>query len=153
MDDPVAFAAILLRQAAKAVEALTEEEKASLLAGEASFRIAIESKTRPRRTQQSTGEIDVVALRARLESSRSRDEAQRILEEMSLSKVALQKITKAFELNCMKDDSVSRLVERIVDATVGFRLRSQAIQGRDESTKGKQAIQSEIGNGGDSGLS
>jgi hypothetical protein len=153
MDDPVAVAAILLRQVAKAVEALTEEEKTSLLAGEASLRIAVESKTRHRRTPQSNEEMDVEALRERLESCRSRTDAHRIIEDMSLSKVALRQISKSFELHFTKDDTTDRLVERIVEATVGFRLRSQAIQGKAETTKdGDLAVQHEAGNRGDPGL-
>lgn len=144
MEDPIAFAVTLFRQVAKVVESLTEEEKAAIVSGEASLRVNVEPKTRPRRAPQSTDGTDIVALRARLDSCQSRDDAERIIEAMSLSKAALRQITKAFELPNTKDDSVDRLVERIVESTVGFRLRSQAIQGKVETKKeGQQGIQPE----------
>lgn len=157
MEDPIAFAATLFRQCAKAVETLSEEDKAALISGEASLRVSVESKTRPRRSPQPTDDTDIIALRTRLDSCQSRDDAERIIEEMSFSKAALRQITKAFELPYTKDDSVSRLVERIVESTVGFRLRSQAIQGKGEpisttTKEGQQAVQPDTAKGGESSI-
>jgi len=147
MDDQITFVAILLRQVAKAVESLTEDEKSALVSGEASLRVSVESKARPRRVQPPTDETDIFTLRERLVSCQTREEAERIIEELSLSKTALRQIARALELPHQKDDSVSRLVERIVESTVGFRLRSQAIQGKVEpipaTKEGQQVAQPE----------
>ena len=149
MDDQITFAASLLRQVAKAVESLTEDEKSVLASGEATLRLSVETKTRPRRVQPSIGEIDTSALHERLASCESREEAERIIKEMSLTKASLQQITKAFELPNQKDDTTSKLIERIVESTVGFRLRSQAIQGKVEpiasSKESQQGAQPEPG--------
>ena len=140
MDDSLVFSSGLLRQVAKAIDALSPEERLSLLRGDAALRVIAEpiSKSRNRETKQSD-EVDVSAIRIRLDSCHTREEAAIVLDELALSKSSLLRLSKGLDLPSQRDDSVSKLIDRIIDSTVGFRLRSRAIQGRGESDVEKSA--------------
>ena len=64
MDDSLVFSSGLLRQVAKAIDALSPEERLSLLRGDAALRVIAEpiNKSRNRETKQSN-EVDVSAIR------------------------------------------------------------------------------------------
>lgn len=51
------------------------------------------------------------------------------LESLNPRKVQYEKILKELDSSFDKKDNIARLISKIIDATIGFRLRSQAIQG------------------------
>lgn len=132
MDDEFEFAASLLRFIAKDVQSLTEEQRGQLREGSAKLRLVVEPRLGGKRSEKSgAAEIDTAAIQAQLEECKSRNEAAEILRGLGLSKANLQKLTRAMDLPYQKDDNMERLLDRIVESAVGFRLRSQAIQRND----------------------
>ena len=63
---------------------------------------------------------------------RSRDEAMDLLIGSGHTRPDLVAVARALEAPSQKGDTVQRLRERIVEAAVGYRLRSQAIRGVDD---------------------
>jgi len=56
----------------------------------------------------------------------SRDQAEELLK--NFKKADLQRIAKDLDIPIQKNEDISRLREKIIESTVGFKLRSQAIQ-------------------------
>lgn len=65
---------------------------------------------------------------ARLNDCRQRDEAHEFLISHYPTKKYLQRIAQELEISVSKSDKVAELRERIVEATVGAKIRSKAIQ-------------------------
>lgn len=59
----------------------------------------------------------------------TRQEAQALLDEKYLSRKALEPIARKLDIPIMRQDKVEVLRDKIIEATVGARIRSQAIQG------------------------
>lgn len=58
-----------------------------------------------------------------------KEKGKAYLESLNLRKVQYEKILKELDSPFDKKDSIARLISKIIEATIGFRLRSQAIQG------------------------
>lgn len=134
MDDEIEFAASLLRVVAKDVQALNEDHRKQIKEGTARLRLVVEPRLSGKKSERSSAsEIDTAAIQSQLGECKSREEAAEVLRSSGLSKANLQKLTRAMDLPYQKDDNMERLVDRIVESAVGFRLRSQAIQGNDNA--------------------
>nr|WP_315251308.1 hypothetical protein [uncultured Duganella sp.] len=59
----------------------------------------------------------------------SREDAQALLSTRYPSKKALELIARRLDIPIIKQDKLEELRDKIVEATVGSRIRSQAIQG------------------------
>jgi len=51
------------------------------------------------------------------------------LEAAQLTRRNLEALARSFEVPVRKEDNLERLRDRIIDATIGARLNSQAIRG------------------------
>nr|MDE6695640.1 hypothetical protein [Muribaculaceae bacterium] len=65
----------------------------------------------------------------RLESMHDKEKGKVYLESLNLKKAQYEKILKELDSPFDKKDNIARLISKIIEATIGFRLRSQAIQG------------------------
>lgn len=65
----------------------------------------------------------------RISSLPSRQDAQAFLDSNFPSKKALEVIARRLDIPIIRQDKVEDLRDKIVEATVGARIRSQAIQG------------------------
>lgn len=140
MNDSLELAAALFKQLARSLDSLTPEDRDSILRGESTLRLVVEPKQKPKRSVVSpTEDFDIETILSRLGACQSREEARRVMEDLGLSKSALRQLTKVLDLPSQKDDSVPRFIDRIIEGTVGFRLRSHAIQGRDDTTLPRSA--------------
>lgn len=129
MDGDVAGRA-LARAIASFFRGLTDEDIAALASGDA--RIVVEYRRAPRRkTPSRRVAVDVNYVHEELSRASSREEARAVLEELSPLREQLKQVAKHLDLPTPKSDTVDRLRDRIVDGTVGFRLRSDAIRSAD----------------------
>ncbi|WP_417746720.1 hypothetical protein [Rosistilla oblonga] len=132
--DGIEFSVAAMRLIAKELQALTDEEKASLLDGSARLRLSVEDRSPARSSNAKSPNLDALnSVKQRLEVCETRDSATRLLEDEKLSKAGLQSLARMLDLPCQKSDTVDRLVEKIVEAVIGYKLRSKAIQGTSES--------------------
>jgi len=68
-----------------------------------------------------------------LTKARSRDEAKELLKDFK--RANLKELAKKIDIPLQSNDSVDKIKERIIESTVGFRLRSQAIRSNVEEPK------------------
>lgn len=133
MDDSIDFSVSLLRLVAKELQALTPDQRQQLSAGTAKLKLLFEASNTKKEVATSTS-VNANELRAQLEECKSRDDARGVLGNLKLSKKELQRISRELDLPVPRDDDAERLVDRIVESIVGFRLRSMAIQGKTEES-------------------
>lgn len=75
--------------------------------------------------------LDVRAIAAQLQALQSRDSGDALLREKAPNRSGLEAIARFLQLPVQRDDTVDRLRAKIVENTIGSRLRSDAIQGKD----------------------
>lgn len=63
-----------------------------------------------------------------LNSMQSREEAYSYMSSSDLKKADLEAICKQLDLPFTKKENIKALLEKIIEGTVGYKLRSQAIQ-------------------------
>jgi len=64
-----------------------------------------------------------------LDTSTTRDDALRMLQDQKLSSGMLKELASHLEIRTQKGDSTEVIMEKIIEATVGLRLRGAAIRG------------------------
>ena len=117
------------RRVSEALDGLSNEELERLIDPQ----YTIEIRLVRRRSRDETTLIPEVANLGNsiqtLTDLPSRDEAKRWLEEKFPSKRALEAIARHLDMPVLRQDKLEELRDKIVEATVGARIRSQAIQG------------------------
>ncbi|HBJ38365.1 MAG TPA: hypothetical protein DDZ51_27155 [Planctomycetaceae bacterium] len=133
MDDSIDFSISLLRLVAKELQSLTPEQRQAIAEGTAKLKLTVETAS-TKKEVAAIASVKTDELRLRLEECKSRDEARSILQELKLSKKELQRISRELELPVPRDDDSERLMDRLIESIIGFRLRSIAIQGKADDT-------------------
>lgn len=129
-DDPSGRA--LARALATFLRTVTDDDVRALERGEA--RIVVERKaTRQPRGAARRRDIDWDGLREKLVQAASREEGLALLEEFAPLRDQLKELARRLDLPTPKSDNVERLRDRIVDTTIGYRLRSNAIRSSDSN--------------------
>lgn len=119
---------LLLRRLADAIERLSADEQSRLLD------TAYEIELRPvRRRQKSSSigepELDISRLVSDLSAFDSRERALHHLIEVASTRVQVERVARFLDIPIAKHDKVEMLRDRVIEATVGSRLRSIAIKG------------------------
>ena len=66
----------------------------------------------------------------KLEECKSRDEGHEILTNHIKNKKDLEVLARFLEISVLKQDNIDQIREKIIEATIGAILRSNAIQGK-----------------------
>lgn len=85
--------------------------------------------------EKSSNNIEINNLASKIKEFNTREETQKYIEELKLKKDDLFVIGKLVNANISKKDTKTKIAEKIVDATVGARLRVEAISQIDLSRK------------------
>jgi hypothetical protein len=117
----------LLKHLAKATERLTDDEIAEVVAGKRRIILTTEDATADRPTVRTGEQPDFGDLIAGLQSAETRDAANRLIDETELTRTQLAQLAKSLDLPVHRGDDTARLREKIIETTIGFRLRSNAI--------------------------
>ncbi|SRR6266851_6616361 len=128
----VSRTAEVLRRVSNFLRTLSDDQIEDLIAGRVNLTLAPEPGRRRQRSKVDTPDVSMI--QAELQSRMSREEGMEYLESLSLTRPSLQAIAAAMDLPTPRGDSVARLKERILEATIGYRLRSEAIRSRDSSS-------------------
>lgn len=119
----------VLREISNFLRRLSDEEVRQLAAGEA--RIVLDSKkTRPSTRSKERGSVNIARTIEVLGTKATREEGLSYLEQLHLTRMNLRRLADAMDLPVPKSDTVDRLTDRIIEATIGYRLRSAAIRDR-----------------------
>lgn len=86
----------------------------------------------PRVRKQAVPSPLVDQLVVDLKGATDRDTALALLQKKGVTNKTLRAVASAFEIPASARDRKDLLQQRIVESTIGFRLRSQAIQGTNQ---------------------
>jgi hypothetical protein len=123
----------LLRALASLVETSDPDEVAAFLEGQAALsrgkrRYASEGDRLPLDLTSSIPR-DLPKLAETLHSLKSRDEGLSLLSSTSLTRRELEALGRLLGTPILKTDNMERLTEKIIEASIGSRLSSEAIRG------------------------
>jgi len=124
----------LLYSVNKLVNKLTDQELEILESGDFELLLNMPKGKKPKGDKQSATTLDEGSLKSiseQLDSAKSREEGLVIIESSLKNKNELEFFAKHIDVAVMKSDRVDKIKDNIVDATVGARLRSSAIQGKE----------------------
>lgn len=122
------LAAAALRRLAVALEKMSDEELARFSEPGTEIEIKV-LRRRIRDDVAPNARVDMTETVAKLTASASRSEASKLLEDGFATRKALEQIARHLDVVVSKQDKAETLRDRIIEATVGARLRSEAIQG------------------------
>lgn len=120
--------AFALRRCAEALTALNDDDLTKLSDENYSIEIKF-SRRRNKSPTETDDKNDIQQLSEKLISIDSRDQAFAFLNSNFKTKKRLETIARQFDIPILKSDKLENLTDKIVEATVGARKRSQAIQG------------------------
>jgi hypothetical protein len=122
----------LLLAVNKLVNKLTDEEMKKIEEGkfELSFNFSKEKSSKAEKTIFVIEEKSFKTITDQLDLAKSREEGLEIIESTLKNKNELELFAKHIDVAVMRSDKVETIKSNIVDATVGARLRSNAIQGK-----------------------
>lgn len=132
MVTPALFAR-LLRRMAELIEAMDDTEFEDFLGDIRSARPTPKSAG-SRRTprQEPPAKSDSYTSREivnRLQEADTREEGALILEQLHLTRRELVAVAHARSVHVTKEDNISRIEQKLIEAIIGSRLNSQAIRG------------------------
>lgn len=89
----------------------------------------------PHKSTRSSGDAklapyDLRRIADQLRVLPSREEGEALLREKITNRASLEALARTLQIPVQRDDTVERLRAKIVETLIGFRLRSDAIQGR-----------------------
>lgn len=123
----------MLRTCADYLSVLPSGDVDAFLNGELDLRMSVVRKKGKARRQEKVAALDVAQLpeiASRLRSMVSRTEGERFLRDIAPSKSALETLARYLDVATRREDRLDDLMQRIIEATIGFRLSSAAVRGR-----------------------
>lgn len=120
---------IAFRRITEALDSLSEEELRRL--SDPQYSVEIRAIRRRIKDESSIlpPDISVEDAIAQITALPSRQDAQTLLDKKFSSKKTLEVIARKLDIPIVRQDKVEDLRDKIIEATVGARIRSQAIQG------------------------
>ena len=119
----------IFRRIAEAVDALSEDEIKRL--SDPQYEVELRAVRRRSKDELAKPQepINVEEIIRELTNSATRQDAQAYLYSKYSSKKLLELIARQLDIPIIRQDKVEFLRDKVIEATVGARLRSQAIQG------------------------
>jgi len=124
----------LLREVANQLSSLDSGSIELLQKGVACLEIVVKPKDRmTNRKRQNVALVDMQRHIDALYRLDSRDQGIAYLQTNVSQAKELRSLAKELDLHILRSDKIANIIDKIVEATIGFRARSAAIRG--ESTK------------------
>lgn len=117
----------LLKQFTQFIVYLTEEDISDIISGKKSLSIKLVDKKQSSSPKSSS--IDLMEIENSLTIIDSREEAEELLK--NFKKADLKTLAKKLDIPVQSNEAILKLKEKIIESTVGFKLRSKAIQSED----------------------
>ena len=125
-----------LRELAKSINQLKKEQYESVVNGNFEIEIKIsslESKSKLPEPKRLFETEDILEIESLLRNLNSREKGTVLLKDRCTNKESLIRVAKHLDLPVQKKEKIDTIIEKIVENTIGFKLRSQSIQGRTNS--------------------
>ena len=142
---------VALRALADSLERLPAGDVSAFLDGELEPRLMLVAKTKGRRKGQQKTREDVehwAQIRSRLQSLGDRAAGADLLREVVPSRFELELFARYLDVPVRREDRLDDVLNRIIEATIGFRLASAAVQGRTGVRKPKSKGSAGVAAGG-----
>jgi hypothetical protein len=137
MDESRRAIARLLRQLAEELCALSDIDYRDLLDGKLRLALLHKNTANPSKKRRGAVHADEHAfaeIAAELQRLSDREAGVSLLHQRCSTKVSLERLARCLDLPVRREDTAENLRDRIIEATIGFRLRSQAIRGKAPET-------------------
>ncbi len=123
--------AAVLRKVADAIKNLDARDWGSVVEGNFKLEISVPlaRESHPESEAGALSESDLADIARMLNEAASRDAGQAVLDARSPSKDGLLQLARHLDVRAQKRDPNDKIRDRIIEATIGFRLRSRAVQG------------------------
>jgi hypothetical protein len=119
----------LFHTLSRELQKFSDEELADISSGKAKIKIDIINNSSTSR-KSIVRDIDYEKVKAELNSFQTREEGLEYLNFHCKTKNELTTLSKIVDIHVQKADKVDQLKEKIIESTIGFRLRSAAIQNK-----------------------
>ena len=120
---------LAMQRIAAALTEMDEDDISKIVDDAYTLEIRLVRKRNKEDSSAKAAQIDAPAIIAKLAEFSSREDAQKFLDENFGGKRLLELIARSLDIPIMKQDRVDTLRDKIIESTVGARMRSQAIQG------------------------
>lgn len=116
---------LLLNATSKILESLTEEQCKNILNGKGNIRYEniIEDGS-----IEKNEDFNIKLYVNKIEQFNNREEAYNYIKELNLKKADLVKIATELKIHLSKSDKKDTIVTKIIETTIGSRLRDEAIK-------------------------
>ena len=122
----------MLRACADHLSTLPAGDVDAFLNSELELRLSVvRKKGKPKRQKAAAlNAAQLSDISSRLRSMENRADGEQLLRDVASSKSALDMLARHLDVAVRRDDRLHELLHRIIEATIGFRLSSAAVQGR-----------------------
>ncbi|KXG86340.1 hypothetical protein [Agrobacterium bohemicum] len=123
----------ILKIVSKFLASLTASEIDDLVSGKTQLKLSLGSAADVGRSNDDQGRPAVLEwekLREALTGADTTEQGFAILTSIGMSRLELEQFSRFLDLPILKQDSVSRLQQKIVESLIGSRLNSKAVRGR-----------------------
>ncbi len=119
----------LLQAILRDVKAMDDGSFESLLAGDLTIGVIPRAAPKPTKAAVACSEEQVTQLKESLEKVTARDQARELIGGVLRTKRDMSYFARFLDIPIPSKASSAEMVNRLVEATVGYRLRSAAIRG------------------------
>lgn len=121
----------LLRELARQIHSMDEAEFAEMISGTAKLELRVVGTKKQAHIHKHNklSDDEMHQLVETLRMTRTRDEGHQILDQRIRSKHDMARLAKKLDVPVQKSDSAEQIRARVIESTIGFRIRSAAIQG------------------------
>jgi len=118
----------------KELQKFNDDALADIISGKAKLKIDILQK-KEKSKHAVDANIDYEKIKKDLHSISNREEGSKYLDQHCKRKKELTALAKIMDIPIQKSDKLKTLKEKIIESTIGFRLRSAAIQKKSSKNK------------------
>ena len=124
--------AALLNDLARQLGRMDSAKFEKVLSGELRLEVHVaeDSKTRRPVKKSQIPDEKLVGLRDALRKTETREQAREMIDSALRTKDDLYQLTRLLDISTLKNATSEHMKDRLVEATVGFRIRSAAVQGK-----------------------
>jgi len=121
--------ALFLQELAKQLKNLTEQQVQDVLNGKSKLSLVVIDKEKSMQNRLPDENPQFEEITDYLKQLDSRESGLNYLQKYRFTKDYLQKLARFIDIPTQRTETKDELLQRIIEATIGYRLNSQAIQG------------------------